>query len=154
MSLGFRDINPALKYRYEVVVLGVAPRIISGGSFPFTVIESYSHLDQNSVSYFPGPNDVGDVELTIYETESGEAFKFFEDWFSEVVDDSGFYNLPSEFKRRVEAYRLNGLGERVFGLQYVGAWPKQITPYEPSAEDREAMTFTVTLSVDGVSKIL
>jgi len=148
-------IRPALPCRYEVVLKGISPLLVVGGSFPFNDMQSLTQKQGNSVIYLPETYDVTDVTLDIVETDASEVMNFFEEWRSEVfcgIDgQSDLYNLSTKYKREFRVFRLNGEGSRTAGFRYEGAWPKSISPFAAdSSANTEALKFTVTLSVDSV----
>lgn len=146
----FATINPARSYLFQAIVDGISPLLVRGGNFPFNAFESFSHLDENSVSYFVGPGDVADVDITIYENEERSAWKFFIDWRNLIINENGTYNLPSKYKKKIELELLGTKRTSNMKLIYNGAWPKRISNVIPDWANREPMTFIVTFSVDGV----
>lgn len=151
-------VRPALPCRYEVLIEGISPLLIVGGTFPHNAMESFTKKDGNSVKYFPDSYDVEDVELQIAETESNDAMTFFYEWRQQMYcgldGQSDYYNLPVVYKRALRLYRVNAGGERADGWQYDGAWPKSISSYEADASSNaEVLKFSVTLSVDAVSRL-
>jgi len=150
-------------YYWQAILPGVESIFVKGGTYPYTVLESYSHLDANSVKYYAGPNDVEDVDLIIYETENNVAWNFFKTWNELVINPDGTYNLPSTYKKDFEVHRFRSSNteaeqqeDRIanFKLGYEGAWPKRISDYTPDWDNRDVLIFTVTLSVDSVKSRL
>ncbi len=151
-------IRPALPCRYEVLIEGLSPLLIAGGTFPHNTMESFTKKDGNSVKYFPGSYDVDDVELEIVETDGADAMNFFYNWraslYCGVSNQADYYNLPDAYKKSLRIYRLSADQRRVDGWQYVGAWPKSVAAFSPDASSNsEVLKFSVTLSVDGIARL-
>lgn len=151
-------IRPSLPCRYEVLIEGISPLLITGGTFPHNTMESFTQKSGNSVRYFPDSYDVDDVELEIVETDSSDAQSFFYSWRASIYcgrsGQEDYYNLAAHYKRSLRIYRIGADLRRVDGWQYEGAWPKSIAPFNPdSSGNAEVLKFSVTLSVDGVARL-
>lgn len=123
------------------------------GVFPFQQFESFQHHDGNSFKYYPMVNDVPDFQVTFYEAEDLRSFTFFLDWIAKIARDDGTYSLPATYKKPYTVFGQNGKNESIYGYEYTGVWPKEITPWEPSGEDKNITTFTVTFSADNVRRL-
>lgn len=117
MALEFQELQtktPAMEFLFllEIAEARIDPLYVSGGTFPYSVIESFSHLNKNSVKYFPGPSDVDGPTVEIFEMSDNPAWNWFNEWHQKIyfADSQGVkdgsYNLPNEFKRDIEIFRL------------------------------------------------
>lgn len=149
-----REREPAISYRFLLELEGTDPFYVSGGTFPFYEFETFDKLLTDSKIKVPGPQELSDVEIELYENNKNHAYKFFINWRSQIRTESGAYNLPIVYKRVFTIWRKSQADEKIMGLRYTGAWPKKISEYTPKGDNRtEVLVFTVSLSVDDVVPI-
>lgn len=123
------------------------------GVFPFIQWEAFQHHDGNTVRNYPEMHMVQEFQITFYETDDLRVFNYFSDWAQSILNEDGTYALPSKYKRPYVVYQQNKNSENIHAFRYERVWPREISPWEPSYEDRNVIQFTVSFTADTVKRL-
>jgi hypothetical protein len=119
-------------------------------TYPFVTIETEGWYKGATREYHPLINDVGDVVLTMKETEDGDVKSFLNAWQNLQRNSDGTYNYPSVYKKVVYVKQLKGNKEVVNKWKLGGTFIKGIEDISLSYEESTIFALVVTLSCDTV----
>jgi hypothetical protein len=119
-------------------------------TYPFVTIETEGWNKGATREYYPLINDVGDVVLTMKETENGDVKNFLNSWQNLQRNSDGTYNYPEDYKKDVYVKQLEGNREVVNKWKLGGTFVKGVEDISLSYEESSIFALIVTLSCDTV----
>lgn len=129
------------------------------GTFPVNEFSSFSVERGNVNTHYPDIQDIADLDIEFYETMDNIVYDFFENWskliYAKNTMNEVVYSLPSAYKRNILVFRLDTMTEgnpfdfrRVFGMEYVGCWPRKMSDMVFDQSESGVVNMSITFSVD------
>ena len=83
----------------------------------------------------------GDVQLTFYETNKYQVKKYFDTWKSNIIDQNDkTLKYKSEYAKTVTIHQLNSMGDSVYSVELIDAFPTTISEIQLGARNTDSVT--------------
>jgi len=127
------------------------PSFLESIDLPFNNISiADSWHGGSGFTYYPGTHDISSFSCTFYEDNHATTTKWLIAWKALVKDmDTGFYNLPSVFKKNINVIMLDSKNNSVLKAEMTGLWPAETGNFALNYSDSGRIIITQTFSCDG-----
>lgn len=120
-------------------------------SIPWQRYEATPIYTSGTNSYYHSVNDIDPISITFYSDTDLTVMKAMQNWIASV-QDSGYYGLPSEYKKRVVLVIIHPVtGAETGTVTMDGLWPSAIANQDYSFSESNRISIDVTFQIDNLA---